>query len=369
MKMLYKLFYKEIFIVVSLITLGFLALFYFFDLINELQNINTANHFGYTLSRAFLVVLLLLPSHLYELLPISVLIGFVFVMARFAKSSEFTVLRMSGLGPIHALETLLFLGIFFAAVTFFVGDYVAPKASMSYQIVKANFEGSTSLGKTSSWLKEKTPNANYAVNVGSLTPNNTMSDISIYKFHPSGDLEAIINSKKATFSPQQNQWLLSDGHQISFITKDGNKEELKKSSFVTKVWFSNINSAMISAAVLRPDRMSTIALFTYMRHLKNNGQSAQRYEIQFWKKFFYPLSCIVMVVLSLPFAYLHFRSENIATYVFIGILSGISFVLLNNVTNDLGSIHNWTPWLAAALPSLIYSFFSLVAFMWLVLTQ
>jgi lipopolysaccharide export system permease protein len=46
---------------------------------------------------------------------------------------------------------------------------------------------------------------------------------------------------------------------------------------------------------------------------------------------FYPLSCLVMVVLALPFAYLHFRSGSVATYVFGGVMAGISFVLLNNV--------------------------------------
>jgi lipopolysaccharide export system permease protein len=57
----------------------------------------------------------------------------------------------------------------------------------------------------------------------------------------------------------------------------------------------------------KPDRMSTIDLFDYIRHLDANGQTAQRYEIEFWRKVFYPLSCLVMVVLALPFAYLHFR--------------------------------------------------------------
>ena len=72
---------------------------------------------------------------------------------------------------------------------------------------------------------------------------------------------------------------------------------------------------MISAALLSPDRMKTLDLFQYMRHLDANGQSAQKYEIQFWKKVFYPLSCLVMVVLALPFAYLHFRSGQIAGHV------------------------------------------------------
>ena len=52
------------------------------------------------LPQALLYVALLLPSHLYELLPIAVLIGTIFVMARLAQSSEYTILRTSGLGPV-----------------------------------------------------------------------------------------------------------------------------------------------------------------------------------------------------------------------------------------------------------------------------
>jgi lipopolysaccharide export system permease protein len=113
--------------------------------------------------------------------------------------------------------------------------------------------------------------------------------------------------------------------------------------------------------------MSTLGLFEYIRHLDANQQSAQRYEIEFWRKVFYPLSCLVMVVLALPFAYLHFRGGGISGYVFGGVMAGISFFLLNNLFGHMGQLQNWQPWLSAALPGLIYSLLSLGAFGWLVL--
>lgn len=60
----------------------------------------------------------------------------------------------------------------------------------------------------------------------------------------------------------------------------------------------------MAAALLSPDRMQTLDMFQYIRHLQANGQSAQRYEIEFWRKVFYPISCLVMMVLALLFAYL-----------------------------------------------------------------
>ena len=111
------------------------------------------------------------------------------------------------------------------------------------------------------------------------------------------------------------------------------------------------------------------ALYAYVQHLQANGQSAQLYEIEFWRKVFYPLSCLVMVVLALPFAYLHFRSGSITGYVFLGVMVGISFFLLNNVFGYVGNLRQWQPWLAAASPALIYSVVSLGAFGWLVLRR
>ena len=126
---------------------------------------------------------------------------------------------------------------------------------------------------------------------------------------------------------------------------------------------------MVSVALLKPDRMGTFDLFQYIQHLEANGQTSQRYEIEFWRKVFYPLSCMVMVVLALPFAYLHFRSRGITSFVFLGVLIGISFFLLNNVFGYIGNLQNWRPWLTAAAPGLIYTLFSLAAFGWLVLRR
>ena len=145
-----------------------------------------------------------------------------------------------------------------------------------------------------------------------------------------------------------------------------NVERTEKPEFK---WTTRITSSMVAAAVLKPDKMSTLELFQYTRHLEANGQSTQRYDIEFWRKVFYPLSCLVMIVLSLPFAYLHFRSGGIAGYVCGGVMAGISFFLLNNVFGFAGNLQNWSPMLTAAAPGLIYSLLSLAAFGWLVLRR
>jgi len=368
MKTVRRLFYGEVLLSVTLVTLGFIALFYFFDFVEELQSVGRHSAVGYQIPQALIYVALMVPSHLYELLPITVLIGTIFVMARLAQSSEFTILRTSGLGPWRALQTLSALGMVFAIFTFAVGDYVAPLADKTGQMLKARFRGNITVGKTGAWLKEKQAYGHYAVNVGALTPGDGMKDVRIFEFDNQGYMVSMTRAQAAEFSTDDS-WRLNKVDRTEFSGADAPASRVDRAQIDSVRWPTQISAEMVAAAVLRPERMGTIDLFQYTRHLQANGQAAQKYEIQFWKKVFYPMSCLVMVVLALPFAYFHFRSGSIATYVFGGVMAGISFVLLNNVLGDLGNLQGWQPWLTAALPGLIYSFVSLTAFAWLVLRR
>jgi lipopolysaccharide export system permease protein len=381
MKTIRRLIYREVLVAIALVALGFLALFLFFDLVDELQYLGrnagleaAANI--YQIRHAMLYVALLVPNHLYELLPISVLIGTIFVMARLAQSSEYTILRTSGLGPWRALRLLLGLGAFFVLLSFAVGDYLAPASDRAAQLLKARYQSKITVGQTGAWLKEKQLYNNYVVNVKALSPENKMQGVQIFEFNNQGQVVSTTEAPSASFD-QGNAWVLSRATRLEFGSRGsavagsaGGKApetaRINRSTLETFRWRSDISAEMVSVALLKPERMATIDLFNYVRHLDANGQTAQRYEIEFWKKVFYPLSCLVMVMLALPFAYLHFRSGGIAGYVFAGVMIGISFFLLNNVFGYIGNLRSWQPWLAAATPGLLYMTVSLGAFGWLV---
>jgi lipopolysaccharide export system permease protein len=368
MKTVRKLLYREVFLAVTAVTLAFVSLFFFFDFVDELQSVGRSNALGYSLAQALAYVALMVPSHIYELLPITVLIGTIFVMTRLANSSEFTILRTSGLGPWAALRLLLVMGLTFAVLTFAVGDYLAPLADKTAQLLKAKFQGRITVGKTGAWIKERQPYSSFSVNVASLASDASLKGVRIFELNNRGEIVSLTEAETGTFGPGDS-WLLRDVQRSEFVTSQNGTARVVSSHLDSFIWQNKLSAEMVSAAVLRPERMGTVDLFQYTRHLRNNGQTAQKYEIQFWKKVFYPLSCLVMVMLALPFAYLHFRSGSTTSMVFGGVMAGISFVLLNNVLGDVGYLQGWQPWLTAALPGLIYSLASLSAFGWLVLRR
>ena len=383
MQTIRRLLHREIWFSVAFVALAFLTLFSFFDLVDELGDIGKGNPANpYRLIHAVAFTALWAPSRLYELLPIAVLIGCIFVMARFAQSSEFTILRTSGMGPGRALKSLIWIGVAFAAITFAMGDYIAPQATRAAQLLKSKYLGQISLGQTGAWLKDRQQFSSFAVNVGALDGDGSLRNVKIYEFNSKGQILASVQAARGQF--ETDAWVLTDVKRQEFYLPDASaaadpsaapgsmadKARIEGSSLLNEWrWPTGISAEMVSVALLRPDRMATVDLFRYIRHLKSNGQTSQRYEIEFWRKVFYPISCLVMVVLALPFAYLHFRSGVISGFVFAGVMIGMSFFLLNNVFGYMGNLNDWEPWITAAVPGLIYTLASLGAFTWLVLRQ
>jgi lipopolysaccharide export system permease protein len=391
MQTIRRLLHREIWLSVGFVSLAFLALFAFFDLADELSDIGKGNPANpYRLTHAGLYTLLYVPSRLYELMPMAVLIGVIFVMARFAQSSEFTILRTSGMGPWRALKNLLWMGLAFTLITFVIGDYLAPQSVRTAQLLKSRYTGNLSIGQTGAWLKDRQQFSSFAVNVGALDPDGRMRNIKLYEFNSSGQVISTAQAQMGEFADdawrllqvQRNEYFLPSsalGTTSTEALNSSNKSAPKNANGMPHIerspllaewrWPTNISAEMVSVALLKPERMGTVDLFQYTRHLQANGQTSQRYEIEFWRKVFYPLSCLVMVVLALPFAYLHFRSGAISGYVFMGVMIGISFFLLNNVFGYVGNLNSWEPWITAAVPGLLYSVASLGAFTWLVLRQ
>lgn len=415
MKTVRRVLHREVFFSILLVALAFAALFLFFDLLDELPDVGKQRGGSeYTLFRALAYVLLYAPMRLYELLPVAVLIGAILALARLAQRSEFTILRISGLSPLMALRALLGVGMVFTVCTFVLGDYLAPAGVQAAQSIHGELASGRVLGRSGAWLREKhSDGSQYIVNVRGMPAPGKMQGVLIVQTDTQGRLLSKVQADSGTIRDDSRVyeegerpsvvWQLTGvvrtvlhdtkagntdsagiGAQSSAVQSEAQSEPLPKPQSAAEetepaafpavqrlmlpeyTWSSSLTAARVTAAMQRPDRMGAAALWQYARHLKENGQDAQRYEIGFWRKLFYPLGCLVMAVLALPFAYLHFRSGGISNYVFIGILVGISFFLLNNVFGHIGNLNHWLPWLAAATPAMMYSVLALSVFVWLV---
>lgn len=350
---------REIVVAVTFVLVGFLALFAFFDFINELEDVGRG---GYRLQHAVAFVLLGLPSHVYELMPIAALIGCIYALSQLAANSEYTAMRAAGLGRRRALAVVARVGLALAVLTALVGEMLSPPAERLAQQLRLSAIGGSVTGQFRSglWVKDTVRDAAGEVsqmrfvNIGELMPDGTMRAVRIFEFDPQMHLRRLLSAQGASWGRDKG-WQLREVEEIRFAevpaTGAGPAVGTRRSTAGQLRWETELRPEILGVLLVQPDRMSGLNLYSYIRHLRENAQNTSQYEIAFWKKIVYPLAVIVMMALALPFAYLQVRAGGTSYKVFAGIMLGIAFHFLNGLFSHLGLLNTWPPLLAVSIPS------------------
>jgi lipopolysaccharide export system permease protein len=378
MKTLQKYVLSEILRSVLFVLIAFLALFAFFDLMGELSSVGRG---GYRYQHAFLYVLMGLPGYVYDLMPIAVLIGTIYTMAQLASRSEFTIMRVAGMSTATAGRMLAKIGLMFAIITFLFGEYIAPRAAELAEKWRLHAMGASVSQEFRSglWAKDTIKAAGTSgevvgsrfLNVRDMSPDGELIDIRIYEFDRSFRLKEMVTAARAEYSGNF-VWKLRNVTQTSFDPEVFAEPPATGAravgsvikTYPDKTMVSEITPEILSVLLVDPNRMSAQDLATYTQHLEENRQATNRYEIAFWKKVIYPLAVFVMLALALPFAYLHFRSGGVSLKIFIGIMIGVSFQLLNNLFAHLGLLNTWPAMATAVLPSALFLVAAIGALWW-----
>jgi len=385
MKILQRYFAVNIMQAVFFVLVALLALTAFMDLTAELPAVGQG---GYLIQHAFLYVTLLLPGHVYEALPVAALIGTIYAMSQFAASSEFTIMRASSMSTRQAMAMVFKIGIVFVLIAFFFGEVVTPRTAPLAEKVKLNAKGGTvsqSL-RTGMWTKDVvyaegvkgTVTGSRFFNARQIKPDGQLVDVKLYEFDTRMRLRSLVTAAGASFEGNST-WRLTDVTETLFAnTRDDNAAAAVQDAVVKNMLgqdtsvvstrklpsmplVSEVTPKILTVSSADPERMSANELAVYTRHLADNKQETDRFKIAFWKKLFDPLAIFVLMALALPFAYLHSRSGGISLKIFIGIMIGVSFLLVNTLFSHLGVLTTWPPVITAIAPSLLYLLLALGA--------
>ena len=334
---------REIFGATLLVLVAFLGLFAFFDLINELEDIGKG---GYTLYQAVVYVGLTLPSRVYELMPVAVLIGSLYALATLARHSEITVMRASGMSNAGLMRILGMIGAVFVVLVFLIGEYVAPPAESAAEEWKLTATKATVSQQLRSglWVKD----GRQVINVRTLMPDRTLRNARIYTFDEAYALVSIAEARRGVFDGA-GEWQLLEVSRTLFHADRTEVERLPEIR-----WKSELTPEVLGVLMVAPEHMQLGKLWTYIKHLRENNQNADRFEIALWKKIVYPFAVLVMMALAMPFGFIHDRMGGASARIFMGVMLGVGFHLLNGLFSNLGMINAWPPLMAALTPSLIF---------------
>ncbi|OJZ17918.1 MAG: LPS export ABC transporter permease LptG [Thiobacillus sp. 65-29] len=335
------------------VLLGLLVLFAFFDVIQELGSLGRNN---YGLGQAAVVVLLNMPGHLYEILPVAALIGTLFALSRLVGNTEYAVMRVSGLSNWRVAGYFAAIGVVLSLILLLLGEYVAPWSEQAAQRFKLSATRSVVAQQFRSglWVKD----GSTFINVREVMPDSTLRDIEIYGFDAEGRLGWIRAAREADWRGEQG-WNLT-GVMETHFSADG----LRAVHREAQTWQSVLTPDILSVLLVAPERMSARTLWRYVAHLKANGQKSSRYEVALWSKFVNPFIIPIMMLIAMPFAIQGPRTGGTSSKIFLGILAGLGFHLLSRLFGHLGLLNDWPPAAVSTLPLLIFLGFALAGIRW-----
>ena len=342
----------------AVVLLALLGLFTFFALIEELEDVGSK----FTLLDLFYLQALQMPTRLYELLPIGLLIGAILALASLAQRNELVILRVSGVSGLKLLRMLWIITIPWVIGAFILSELITPAAEIKTSEASLQLLGRAGGGRLNSgyWFKEEAPeNGTRVINISELKPNGGVAGITLYEFRAGQEL--------ATFS-QAADGYFSDGslvlNQVTETTinakavdalADASVPESPLTQVTTIVQRSlatTLTPERLIARILTPERMSIAVLNDYIAYLEANNLQTNREIVALWRKIAYPFTLLVMITIAAPIGFMQTRRGGVGGKVFVGILLGVGFFMINQLALNIGMLSKWAPWVTALVPNI-----------------
>ncbi len=358
---------KEIYRSSAIVLLALVGLFMFFALIDGLDKVGKR----LTLLNLFYLQLLDLPNHLYELLPIGFLIGAVLALAGLAQRNELIILRASGVSALRLLGTLWLIAIPLMLAALVLSEYVTPAADLKGSEAKLSLLGRAEGGRMASgyWFKEADDHGNMRViNIKRLGGLGRVQNIDMYEFGPADNLINFVQAQEGQF--ENGKLILKQvatthiDPQSAHALLDTTAVEQPISSFVIlpeRIIDTTLSPERLIARVLTPERMAIADLLDYIDYLERNQLQTDRQQIALWRKIAYPFTLLVMVTIAAPIGFVQSRRGGVGPKVFLGIILGVVFFMINQLALNAGMLGNWQPWATALLPNIIGFLIALAA--------
>ncbi len=314
-----------------------------FSLLDELGDIGEGQ---YILSDALLYVGLMIPDRILEFFPMSVLIGALFAMGNLASHSELTVMRAAGITTWRIAGATIKASVILMIVVIIIGEFLAPITTKAASQLRTSAisGGELSFSKTGLWAKQ----GNKVIQISNILSDGKLSGVTIYQLKDNAELEKVIQAKRAEQTTRT--WQLLDVTELEFTN-----EAIVTQKFARKIWSEPLREEQIETLTLQPEALNLIGLISYMSYLNDNNLRTEEYELALWRKIVQPFAIAVMMFLAVSFVFGPMRSISMGARILSGVMLGFVFHLANQSFGPISLIYNFSPFVGAFLPALIFA--------------
>jgi len=322
---------------VLMVILGLALLFAFIDEMNDIDA-------SYGLLDAFKYVLLTTPQRLFELLPMSALIGCLVGLGTLASNSELTIMRAAGVSVGRIVWAVMKPMLVLMLAGLLISEYVAPVTENLAQSSRSMAQGGgdAQSAKRGLWHRE----GDEFVHINAVQPDGNLLGVTRYRFAADHRLEYSSFARRANFV--DGNWLLK-----GVTTTQFHEDRTEVSTSSNEPWNIQLSPQLLSTAVLDPEALSITGLWDYIHYLADQGLNNSNYWLAFWTKVLKPLVTMALVLVAISFIFGPLRTVTLGQRVFTGVLIGFTFQIAQDLLSPASLVFGFSPLLAVLAPTAV----------------
>lgn len=334
---------------------------------------------NYHLSQAVIYILTTAPRRVYDLLPMSCLLGCIMGLGTMASSSELTVMRAAGVSVFAIVRAIFAPALLLVLIGLALGQYVIPTTEALAESRKSleRWGYSSIVTLSGQWHRE----GNTFIHINSVAPNGALYGVSRFEYDNKRMLLRAGFAEKALFTglpevvtaapasgpgsvmagkpavtgkpvptaDRSESWVLENERVTTFLP-DGST---RRQTLAVQHWQTGLTPRTLAFMVVEPEYLSLTQLWQFAHYLDEQGLNAGAHHLRFWRKLLDPLATLAMVLLAVSYIFGPLRSVSVGLRIMTGVISGVLFRYLQDFAGYAGLVYDFPPLLAATLPIVV----------------
>lgn len=289
---------------------------------------------GYGAWDAFLYVLWGAPHALYEILPISALIGAVLGLGTLASNSELIVMRSVGVSLWRIVGWVIRSALILVILSFALSEWVIPYTNEKAESIKSH-RTAAELGEVKGyWSRE----GQRFIYIDYANSQGQLKNVQVVDFDDSYHLRGTLEAEQGEFV-KDGSWTLKNAKQMD-ILKTGDATLTQSAALPLSL---ALQPKYVHMVTLDPEDLSPSQLVSFMSYLDEYSQVPKTYQLAFWQKLASPLALIALVVIACSFIFGPLRQQSMGFRLVIALFIGLGFFYLQDFLGYASLVYSPSP--------------------------
>ncbi len=299
---------------------------------------------GYSAWNAFQYVMWGAPRYLYDILPISALIGAVLGLGSMASNSELIVMRASGISLWRIVGWVMRSAMLLVVLSFLLSQFVVPYTNEHAKSIKSH-RSVAALGEVKGyWTRE----GQRFIYIDYANSQGTLKQVQVIDFDDDYRMKSLLNSEQGQFV-KDGEWNLQNSSQVNLLANgqaqvaQSNQQDLSLA----------LQPKYVHMVTIDPDDLAPSQLVSFMTYMNEYSQVPKTYLLAFWRNVGSPFALLALVLIACSFIFGPLRQHSMGFRLVIALFVGLGFYYLQDFLGYASLVYAPSPAWFVFLPIIL----------------